>query len=173
MTPPGSLRLVPGTSDDLDLVLACESDPDVRPWITPGSRDKHEQLLGDPDCELLMIVDDTETVGFVILRGLTSPHGSIELRRIALLRRGAGLGSAAMDAVANHAFDTLGAHRLWVDVVEDHVRARRAYERQGFRVEGVLRKAFRSGEDYTSLLLMAQLATERAASTAQGRQTHD
>src|SRR3954451_1770645 len=41
----------------------------------------------------------------------------------------------------SHAFDRLGLHRVGLSVFEFNERARRAYEKAGFQVEGRLRAA--------------------------------
>ena len=50
-----------------------------------------------------------------------------------------------MRAIKRHAFDSLSAHRLWLDVKEDNARARAVYEKEGFRYEGTLRHLLQSG----------------------------
>jgi diamine N-acetyltransferase len=62
--------------------------------------------------------------------------------------------------VLEHAFRTLGAHRVWLDVMLHNARARRAYQAAGFVLEGVLRDALRVGDGYRSLAVMSVLRSE-------------
>jgi diamine N-acetyltransferase len=101
-------------------------------------------------------------VGFVLLAGLTNENRSVGLRRIVVEPAGRGLGRAALALVLDHAFDGLGAHRVWLDVKVDNARARRAYEAVGFVAEGVLRDALLTDGRYESLVVMSVLAHERA-----------
>ena len=58
------------------------------------------------------------------------------------------------------AFETLGLHRLELDVFSFNPRAVRAYEKAGFRREGVRREAVLDGTAYGDDILMAILEDE-------------
>ena len=78
--------------------------------------------------------------------------------------RGRGLGTWMAERACEVAFGELGLHRLELDVYSFNPRAERAYEKAGFRREGVLRDAVRDGEGYADDILMAILEEEwRAA----------
>jgi RimJ/RimL family protein N-acetyltransferase len=62
--------------------------------------------------------------------------------------------------VLDHAFGTLAAHRVWLDVKVGNERARRAYASVGFVDEGVLRDALRADGGYESLAVMSILDHE-------------
>jgi RimJ/RimL family protein N-acetyltransferase len=49
---------------------------------------------------------------------------------------GRGLGTEAVGLLVTHAFDHLGLASVWLQVFASNTRARRLYERAGFRVEG-------------------------------------
>ena len=57
-------------------------------------------------------------------------------------------------------FRELRLHRLSLDVFSFNPRAKRAYEKAGFRVEGVLRDAIRDGDSYADDILMSILEDE-------------
>ena len=64
--------------------------------------------------------------------------------RIAIFRSdncGKGIGSWAVRMTRDFAFEALGLHRLELDVFSFNPRAVRAYEKSGFRREGVRREA--------------------------------
>ena len=54
---------------------------------------------------------------------------------------GKGLGTEAIKAIAEFAFDTLGIHKLSMRVLAFNIRAIRAYERVGFVREGLERES--------------------------------
>jgi diamine N-acetyltransferase len=157
-----ALRLRDTTSDDLGLVLEMEAAAGAAPWIVRWSRERHERAMVDPDEAHLLVCDGDRPVGFVLLAGLTNENRSVGLRRIVVEPAGRGLGRAALALVLDHAFDGLGAHRVWLDVKVDNARARRAYEAVGFVAEGVLRDALLTDGRYESLVVMSVLAHERA-----------
>ena len=54
---------------------------------------------------------------------------------MAVTRPSAGVGKPILMTVLDMVFNKLGANRLWLDVFDDNVRARRAYETAGLRKE--------------------------------------
>ena len=120
----------------------------------------HERRIGDPDCWYCIVETEGRRGGYVILRGLTSQNGSLELKRIAIAEPGQGLGKLVLEAVLERVFCELSAHRLWLDVFTDNSRARHVYRSVGFVEEGVLRECVRWGGEYRSLVLMSMLESE-------------
>lgn len=75
-------------------------------------------------------------------------------------QRGRGIGTWAVEATRDFAFAVLKLHRLELDVFSFNHRAERAYEKAGFRREGVLRDAVMDGGEYADDILMAILEDE-------------
>ena len=73
---------------------------------------------------------------------------------------GQGIGSWAVRTTRDFAFEALKLHRLELDVFSFNPRAIRAYEKAGFRREGVRREAVRDGDRYGDDILMAILEDE-------------
>lgn len=145
---------------DLDAVLKMEAD--ARRWVIAWPQKAHRDAMRDPDAEH-WVMEDPETgqpIGYAILRGIQNPHGSIELMRIVVSRPGRGLGKEALRFFIRRCFDDLGAHRLWLDVMEHNERARRAYESLGFVREGTLRECLKIEGRYVSLHVMSILRNE-------------
>jgi RimJ/RimL family protein N-acetyltransferase len=147
--------------EDLHYVVAAERDEINRPYITPWSFEKHRQALDDVDM-LHLIVEDLNggRVGFAILLGTGVTHGTVELVRIVITDKGKGYGKETLQAIQRFAFHELKARRLWLDVKERNMRARRLYKALGFRVEGTMRDVCRAEGGYESLLIMSLLAHE-------------
>lgn len=77
--------------------------------------------------------------------------------------RGRGYAQRVYAWLLEYLFAHLNMHMVYLEVLESNVRARRLYERLGFRVEGALReKVFRHGR-YEDSILMSLLASEYAA----------
>ena len=157
-----SVHLRRTASEDLDFVLGAEGDPENAGFILPWTREQHARALADPDAAHRVIVQEGsyDPVGFVLLLGLTSPHGSLEFRRIVVTAKGRGIGRAAVRAVKHFAFEEHKAHRLWLDVKEFNARARHLYASEGFLEEGILRECLRGESGFDSLVIMAMLASE-------------
>jgi diamine N-acetyltransferase len=153
--------LRPATETDLPNILALERTPEFRNLVGTWTEEEHARALRDADLQYLIILDATDgTAGFAILRGILSPHMNIELKRLVIAAPGHGLGQRALAALKALAFDSLGAHRLWLDVFATNARALHVYRKAGFRQEGILLEAiYRDGEFHT-LLLLAMLDRE-------------
>jgi RimJ/RimL family protein N-acetyltransferase len=73
---------------------------------------------------------------------------------------GKGYGTEATRLMLGYAFETLNLNRVWLHAFEYNERALRAYEKIGFRREGVLRQdTFREGR-YWDTIAMAILREE-------------
>jgi RimJ/RimL family protein N-acetyltransferase len=73
---------------------------------------------------------------------------------------GRGYGTEVARLMLRYAFETLGLHRVHLKVAAYNVRARRCYEKSGFRVEGVLRQSFQVDGEWQDDVLMAILREE-------------
>lgn len=75
--------------------------------------------------------------------------------------RGRGWGGRIYSALIRYCFDYLNVRRVWLLVLETNVRARRLYDRCGFREEGRMTEAvFRDG-CYVDYVLMSLLEHKR------------
>lgn len=155
------MLLCEATPNDIPIICALERRPEYYSLIGAWTEDEHLRSLANPDVRYLKAEDQArKVVGFAILFGITSPHRSVELKRIVVGTPGRGLGREMLRLVIRKSFNEYGAHRLWLDVFEHNMRAQRAYAAVGFRPEGMLREAvYRDGE-YHSLILMSVLDHE-------------
>ena len=71
-----------------------------------------------------------------------------------------GLGTEATRLIVGYGFEQLGLHRISLEVYAFNPRARRAYEKAGFRAEGVLRESLRYGDQWIDATVMSILARE-------------
>lgn len=74
---------------------------------------------------------------------------------------GRGLGTEATQLAVEHAF-AVGLHRVELEVYDFNPRARRVYEKVGFRHEGTKRGALRWEGAWVDAHIMGMLATDRA-----------
>lgn len=105
---------------------------------------------------------DGAHIGEVVLNDLDEQNRSANLR-IALSgpgARGRGYGTEAVRAVLDHAFDSIGLHRISLDVFSFNPGAQRAYEKCGFQVEGRQRHTMNWEGEWVDSILMGILATD-------------
>jgi RimJ/RimL family protein N-acetyltransferase len=70
---------------------------------------------------------------------------------------GRGLGTEAIDLLAQRAFDLMSLHRLYAYVLAVNPRAKRAFEKAGFRAEGLLRADRWTGDGYVDVHVLGRL----------------
>jgi RimJ/RimL family protein N-acetyltransferase len=99
---------------------------------------------------------DFTLVGTIALHNLDWRNRSSELGLFLGPRTlwGKGYGTEALRLFAAFAFGELNLHRLWLRVYDDNARARRCYEKVGFRLEGQLRQdRFHDGRYHDSVVM--------------------
>ena len=156
---------------DVPALFAIFRDPEaMRYWTTPAMTDvaEAEALLNDiqrhAQAETLFQWgiarrEDDEVIGTSTLFRIDREHRRCELGYI--LRRdhwGRGLAHEALTAVVNHAFGTLGLHRLEADIDPRNAASIRSVERLGFRLEGHLRERYFVGDEIQDSLIYGLLA---------------
>jgi RimJ/RimL family protein N-acetyltransferase len=101
--------------------------------------------------------------GEVVLNDLDLPNQACSFR--IALRPGfqdRGLGTEATRLILGHAFETVGLHRISLEVYAFNPRARAVYERVGFVAEGVLRDALCWDGEFVDATVMSVLGPEWA-----------
>lgn len=145
--------------EDLDFVLASECEPDNAKHVGRWTRDQHINSLSQKDI-MHLIVEETATgnkAGYLIMAGVESPNNSIEFKRIVITEKGKGYGRETLRLAKRIAFMQLNAHRLWLDVRSNNLRAQKLYESEDFVKEGLLRECILYNGKYESLYVMSIL----------------
>ena len=157
-----NVRLRSTRIEDLEFVVGAENHPDNCNFVSQWSRGEHEAAFSDGDREHF-IVENVETfqpVGYVILEDVQSPHKSVCLKRIVITEKGRGYGRETLRLAKRFVFESLKAHRLWLDVKDYNSRAKLLYESEGFVVEGLLRDCYRSRGKFESYYILSMLEDE-------------
>src|SRR5690606_35938405 len=79
--------------------------------------------------------------------------------------RGRGYGTESIQLMLRLAFETLGLHRVGLEVLASNSRAQALYENLGFVVEGRRRQAAHDGERFVDVIMMGLLAEEYGSTT--------
>lgn len=156
------IALRPTREADLDHVLEMEREPDNADFIRQWTIERHRAACVDSNIAhwIIETISDNRIVGYVILVGLLDFDRNIEFKRIVINEKAEGLGKESVQLIKKVAFENLGAHRLWLEVMEHNVRAFRLYESEGFVLEGVHRESLKQGDKFVSLKVMSILAHE-------------
>lgn len=154
----------------LQRTLEWANDPEFARLMDRPRRiepDEHERWFGaladreDTTFFAIEIEPGEQHVGNVWLAEIDRRHRKAEVRVIIGERErlGRGVGSRVLDLAARHAFDTLHLHRVYAYVLALNPRARRAFEKAGFVVEGVLRDDRLAGDAYTDVFVLGRIAS--------------
>ena len=95
--------------------------------------------------------------------GRTSPENRTAVLGIALGDKSCwngGYGTDAMHTLCRFGFEMMNLHRIELDVFADNARARRVYEKVGFKLEGCRREAIFKFGRYHDVMVMGLLAGE-------------
>lgn len=108
--------------------------------------------------DLLVTTLDGIPIGLVSLWDRSVPHDAAELSIwLGAHYRDRGLGTEALRLALRFAFDDLELHKVYLRVLDYNLRARRAYEKCGFVIEGYLREEMRVNGAWHTLLYMGAL----------------
>ncbi len=153
---PDVLRLT-GSVHSTAAAESADPNPDDRTREWYATRNDQTDRLD------LAIVDNASgrCVGEAVLNEWDADNESCNFRiLIGPGGRDRGLGTEATTLMLGHGFTALGLHRISLEVYAVNPRARRAYEKAGFVVEGVTREALRFGDERIDAIIMAALAPE-------------
>ena len=130
------MMLRPATAADFGFIRGLTSDSAYAPFVGDTDEAGLAAWVADPSVRVLIWGDQA---GFAVFRGLGQASGAVELFRLALARVNGGGGAAFVRALTDHAFEHLGAARVWLDASGENLRAQRVYQAAGYQVEGRLR----------------------------------
>jgi RimJ/RimL family protein N-acetyltransferase len=118
-------------------------------------------LAGRDDCVYFALEARPEGrhVGMIWLWGIDARHRKAEVRIVIGVNdgMGRGLGSEALRLLAGYARERLNLRRLYAYVLSTNPRARRAFEKAGFALEGTLRQERWVGDRYADVWLLGRL----------------
>lgn len=162
------IQLVPFGQEHADRTLAWNNDPELarlldRPRVFTA--DEHRRWFeglaarSDTVFRAVQVAPGGRHIGNVWLADIDRRHRKAEVRIMIGEKDavGAGAGSAALDAIARYGFDHLDLHRVYAYVLAFNPRARRAFEKAGFVLEGTLREDRRDGAAFTDVFLLGRV----------------
>jgi RimJ/RimL family protein N-acetyltransferase len=150
---------------DAPTFISYISDPEIRRFLRAyrpiGLAEEEafiDQATRDKDGLALAIVlrQDDRLIGMTGLNQMDhrNRHCAFGITIGDTSEWGKGHGTEATRLVVGHAFETLNLNRVWLHVYEYNPRGMRAYEKVGFRREGVLRQdTYRDGRYWDTIVM--------------------
>ncbi|MDQ4087943.1 MAG: GNAT family N-acetyltransferase [Pseudomonadota bacterium] len=161
-----SFTIGPAAPEDIPAIRAIESDRRYKGLVGswPAARHRREMALRSSRYFVLRAADGA-VAGFALLQGFGDPDLKVHLKRIAVREPGSGLGSMLLSGVLDRIYSETDVNRIDLDVFCGNDRARSAYEKAGFKVEGVLREYHRNSDGgFSDMWLMSVLRRDRELS---------
>lgn len=163
------ILLRPVKRDDSELLYKWINDKDLVHFnspFKPVSEIQHDEWLGkvlDERNDLIIFViaekDTHKVIGSCQLFNINWIHRSAELQiRIGDPNYfGRGFGVEAVEILCKFGFTELNLNRIYLNVFESNTRAIRAYEKAGFKLEGVMQEAAHIDGQFVNIHIMALL----------------
>lgn len=163
-----TVSLCPLERRHLEVTRAWANDPELMRLLDRSkevSEEEHERWFASlstrSDCAYFAIETNAEArhVGNVWLWNIDGRHRHAELRIVigSVAHHDRGVGTEAISLMCEYSFERLKLHRVYAYVLAINPRARRAFEKAGFILEGTLREDRRTGESYTDVFLLGRL----------------
>ena len=170
-----AFTIAPAAPADIPAIRAIEADPRYRGLVGRWSERQHRKEMAlASSLYFLLRGAGGEVAGFALMQGFDDPDRKVHLKRIAVRDPGRGVGSILLRGVLERVYGETEVNRIDLDVFLGNDRARRAYEKAGFAVEGVLRDYHRNGDgSFSDMWLMSLLRRDwqsRHARDGSGKQ---
>ena len=166
----GSLTLLrPLAGDDFALLSKWLNDPEVTYFMFYGQRPQTEEQIRelllkqvqDQSNVVCMVLDKKSgnPIGFAGLYDMHFTSQKADFRILIGEKRfwGKGYGTEVTELLTFYGFDRLNLHRIYLGATLENKGALRAYEKAGFKKEGVLRDDIYRNSQYYDSVRMAIL----------------
>jgi len=157
------LYLRQASIDDLDFIMRLENDEENKKFIVAFSKEDHRAVIERPNEAMDIIIaekDSDNPVGYFWIQGLKLESKEIEWTHILIDKKGLGYGHEAMKLIKRYTFETLKAHRAWMDSKDYNARALHLYESEGLKKEGLIRETLLVNGKYENLVVLGILDRE-------------
>jgi len=132
------------TKGDVPAIMAIERTPGFEAYVGRWSQEQHSAEIGKATVRYCVRREGGAVTGFAILQHVGEADLRVHVKRIAVGNAGHGSGSRLLHAILEWLFTKTNTNRVDLDLFVENERARRAYEKTGFVVEGRLRDYHRS-----------------------------
>jgi RimJ/RimL family protein N-acetyltransferase len=158
------------TEADVEAICRIESDPRYDGLVGRWPAERHLEEMRRPSSRYF-VLRDGEVAGFALVQGYGDEDLKLHVKRIVVREPGQGAGTMLLQGVLDRIFAETATNRVDLDLEVDNERARRAYEKSGFRTEGVLRDWHRNEDgSFGTMRLMSVLRRDREAEPGANRQ---
>lgn len=140
----GNSRTEPATAADIPAIMAIERTPGFEDYVGRWSEEQHAAEMAKDSVRYFVLRDDGTITAFAIFQQIGEPDRRVHLKRIVAKDAGQGSGTKLLSRALDWLYTETETNRIDLDLFVENERARRAYEKLGFIVEGRLRDYHRS-----------------------------
>jgi RimJ/RimL family protein N-acetyltransferase len=137
------MKIEPASKSDIPAMMRIERGEGYARLVGRWDAEQHAAAIESPSCRYYLAREGDDIAGFAMLQNVGSENQCVRLRCIAVQDAGHGTGSRLLQSLLKICFDDLGAHRVELFVFEANERAHRAYLKNGFVDEGIVRDIHR------------------------------
>ena len=129
---------------------------DIKNYINSYSNSKDGMILG------IFLKKSKRHIGNITLHQIDFRNGNGEIGILIgdKKSRGKGYATEAISLIAGHAFSRLNIRKLCTGMIKGNEASKRAFEKVGFKVEGILREHFYLNGQYLDCYRMGLLKNE-------------
>ncbi|NUS99371.1 MAG: GNAT family N-acetyltransferase [Sphingomonas sp.] len=151
------------TQADIPAIMAIERTPGFEDFVGRWSAEQHAEQMSKDNSRYFVLRDGGAVTAFAIFQNIGEPDRRVHLKRIVASEAGQGAGSRLLQRALDWLYTETETNRIDLDLFVENERARRAYEKLGFIVEGRLRDYHRSVDGrIRDALIMSILRTDWA-----------
>jgi RimJ/RimL family protein N-acetyltransferase len=132
------------TEADISAIMEIERTPGFEGFVGRWDREKHVDEIAKDSTLYFVLRHGSEVMAFAIFQQIGEPDLRVHLKRIVARDAGQGWGTRLLSHALEWLYTQTQTNRIDLDLFVDNERARRAYEKLGFIVEGRLRDYHRS-----------------------------
>ena len=132
------------TPADIPAIMAIERTPGFEDYVGRWSEEQHAAEMAKDSVRYFVLRDGGAISAFAIFQHIGEPDRRVHLKRIVASEAGQGAGSRLLSSALDWLYIETETNRIDLDLFVENERARHAYEKLGFIVEGRLRDYHRS-----------------------------
>jgi RimJ/RimL family protein N-acetyltransferase len=132
------------TPADIPAIMAIERTPGFEDYVGRWSHEQHAAEMTKNSSRYFVRRESGDVQAFAIFQKIGDPDLRVHLKRIVASEAGQGAGSRLLQSALDWLYTETETNRVDLDLFVENERARRAYEKLGFLVEGRLRDYHRS-----------------------------
>lgn len=135
-----------------DSEINCYFQYPFKEMTIEGVKSFIENSFSEENKHFAIVDSNDEYLGTISLKNISYKNKNAEYAIVTRKKaQGTGIAMQSTKELLEYAFKELGLHKIYLNVLEDNIRARRFYEKCGFKQEGISQDSVVVSNEYKSL----------------------